>query len=216
MYQTILFDLDGTLTDPNQGILNSVIYSLEKMQKSIPTRETLLPFIGPPLLESYQNICGLSQEEANKAISLYREYFSVKGLFENHVYPDIEKLLASLQSDGKQLVIATSKPEVFAKQILAHFQLDNYFTLIAGASLDNSRLKKSDVIRYALAQLEHFHASSTIMVGDREHDIFGAKENGLDSIGVLYGFGSQEELKTAGASYLVENVLDIYKIVNNN
>ncbi|MBY5034856.1 HAD family hydrolase [Streptococcus gallolyticus] len=215
MYQTILFDLDGTLTDSSEGIVKSVLYALDKLGYPLPPRQTLLPFIGPPLLESFQKVCQITEKEAQLAIQYYREYFSKKGLFENQVYLGIEELLSQLQKNGKNLILVTSKPEIFAKEILKHFQLDHYFTLIAGASLDESRNKKGEVIRYALAQLDNFENSTTIMIGDRLHDIVGAKENRLNSMGVLYGFGSRDELETAGATYIADTTQQIISILSS-
>ncbi len=210
-YNTILFDLDGTLTDPAQGIINSVIYSLRKMGIEETDRESLKKFIGPPLADSFREYYILSDEKAVQAVEYYREYFKVKGMFENSVYDDIETLLKSLNDKGKTLIIATSKPEEFSLQILEHFDLSKYFKYIAGATLDGSRSAKADVIKYALEKCGITDKEHTIMIGDRKHDIIGANENGIDSIGVLFGYGDIDELKNAGASYIAESVLDIEK-----
>ncbi len=210
-YNTILFDLDGTLTDPVQGIINSVIYSLRKMGIEETDRESLKKFIGPPLADSFREYYSLSDEKAVQAVEYYREYFKAKGMFENSVYDDIETLLKSLNDKGKTLIIATSKPEEFLLQILEHFDLSKYFKYIAGATLDGSRSAKADVIKYALEKCGITDKEHTIMIGDRKHDIIGANENGIDSIGVLFGYGDIDELKNAGASYIAESVLDIEK-----
>ncbi len=210
-YNTILFDLDGTLTDPVQGIINSVIYSLRKMGIEETDRESLKKFIGPPLADSFREYYSLSDEKAVQAVEYYREYFKAKGMFENSVYDDIETLLKSLNDKGKTLIIATSKPEEFSLQILEHFDLSKYFKYIAGATLDGSRSAKADVIKYALEKCGITDKEHTIMIGDRKHDIIGANENGIDSIGVLFGYGDIDELKNAGASYIAESVLDIEK-----
>lgn len=213
MYQTIFFDLDGTLTEPSQGIVNSIRYALDKLGAPIPDEKLLLEFIGPPLEESFMHYCRLSAEESKKAIAYYREYFSVEGLFENQPYEGISQVLSKLKEDGKQLIVATSKPEIFARQILEHFDLDRYFNLIAGANLEGTRSKKADVIAYALDQLDDIHHQTCIMIGDRKHDIIGATANKMDSIGVLYGFGDQMELETAGATYIIEEPLQLLSIL---
>ena len=213
MYQTILFDLDGTLTDPGLGITNSVMYALKKWGIEAPDRASLYRFIGPPLQDSFREYYGFSQEDALRAVDVYREYFREKGLYENEVYPGVEKLLQVLKEQGKTLVLATSKPEEFAVRILRHFGLDRYFTVMAGATMDPSRSKKGDVIAYALRESGVTELSKAVMIGDREHDIFGAKQNGLDSIGVLFGYGDREELEKAGATYIAATVEDILNYV---
>lgn len=213
MYQYILFDLDGTLTDPGLGITNSVMYALKKFGIDIPDRAALYKFIGPPLQESFEKYYGFSNEKSELAIQYYREYFKVSGLYENEVYDGIEELLKNLKAQNKSVILATSKPEVFAVEILKHFQLDKYFDFIAGATMDETRVKKADVISYALDSCKISDLSSAIMIGDREHDILGAKQIGLDSIGVLFGYGSREELEAAGATYIASNVADILKYI---
>ena len=212
MYNTVLFDLDGTLTDPGMGITNSVAYSLKKFEIEVEDRKELYKFIGPPLHESFMKYCGFSDEDAEKAIVYYREYFRDTGIFENEVYDGIENLLGEIRNSGRKIILATSKPEEFAKRILVHFGLDKYFDFAAGATMDTSRSKKGDVIAYALKE-SGCSPENAVMVGDRLHDILGAKENGLDSIGVLFGYGSREELEKAGADYIAETVNDILKYV---
>lgn len=213
MYQNILFDLDGTLTDPGIGITNSVMYALKKFQIEVEDRATLYKFIGPPLKASFEKYYGFSKEESELALQYYREYFKPKGLYENQVYKGVRELLTELKSRNKTLILATSKPEEFAIEILKHFDLYPYFDFVAGATMDSSRVKKVDVILYALQSYGVSDLSSAIMIGDREHDILGAKQVGLDSIGVLYGYGDYEELKEAGATYIAENAEDILKII---
>ncbi|HEM3726318.1 TPA: HAD family hydrolase [Streptococcus suis] len=212
MYQTILFDLDGTLTDSGQGILHSVAYALDQMGIDEPDLANLQRFIGPPLYESFSRFYQLNPADTQAAVDAFRVYFKDKGMFENQLYDGILPLLESLKQAGKTLAIATSKPEVFAKQILEYFDIAHYFDVIAGASLDSSRISKSDVISYALAQLD-YDPQTTIMVGDREHDIEGAQANQLASIGVLYGYGNRQELEEAGASWIIETVPDLQKIL---
>ncbi|MCH5353278.1 MAG: HAD family hydrolase [Acutalibacter sp.] len=208
-----LFDLDGTLTDPGLGITNSVMYALRKFDISAPDRASLYKFIGPPLRDSFAMFFGFSPERSELAVKYYREYFSTRGLYENEVYDGIPELLRELKKLGKTLIVATSKPEKFAVEILRHFELYDYFDFVAGATMDGSRDRKSDVIRYALESCHIAEKSEVIMIGDREHDIFGAKETGLDSVGVLFGYGSRDELETAGATFIAEKPMDILDIV---
>lgn len=213
MYKYILFDLDGTLTNPEMGITNCVMYALEKFGIKENDREKLHPFIGPPLTYSFHNFYGLSEEESKQAVAFYRERFSVKGLYENEVYVGVPEMLQNLKEQGKKLVIATSKPEEYTIKILKHFDLYKYFDFVAGATMDGSRGEKADIITYALESCNIEDKSQAVMVGDRKYDILGAKENGLDSIGVLFGFGEYEELTNAGATYIVESVEDIWGYV---
>lgn len=212
MYQTILFDLDGTLTDSGQGIINSVAYALDQMGIEEPDLASLQRFIGPPLYESFARFYQLNPADTQAAVDAFRVYFKEKGIFENQLYDGVIPLLEALTEAGKTLAIATSKPEVFAKQILEYFGIAHYFDVIAGASLDSSRIRKSDVITYALAQLD-YDPQTSIMVGDREHDIEGAKANQLDSIGVLYGYGNRQELEKAGATMIAETLLDLKQLL---
>jgi phosphoglycolate phosphatase len=213
MYDIILFDLDGTLTDPGIGITNSVAHALAHWNIEVADRAELYKFIGPPLSDSFMRYYGFSEEDAIHAIAVYREYFSVKGLYENEVYPGIPELLSALKAAGKTVVLATSKPEGFAVEILRHFGLYDYFDIIAGASMDESRNKKADVIAYAISQMKNPDLSRMIMIGDREHDILGAKQIGIDSIGVLYGYGDRAEHEKAGATYIAERVEDILPLL---
>jgi len=205
MISCLLFDLDGTLTDPSLGITNSIMYALGKMGREIPERESLYCFIGPPLVPAFQSFLGMSEDESQIALKYYREYFSVDGKFENSPYAGIGEALRELKESGKTLALATSKPEIFATQILEHFDLAKYFTVICGATLDKTRNEKSDIIRYALDCLEA-SPCETIMIGDRFHDIVGAKDNGISSLGVLWGFGSKEELDSYGVDATVATI----------
>lgn len=212
----VLFDLDGTITDSAEGILHSVEYALNKQGKKNPDNDQLRSFIGPPLAESFQTICQLNAEETEQAVSDYREYYQEKGLFESHVYPEIPELLAALKQLDLPLYIATSKPEKFARQVLVHFELTDYFDGIYGASLDGTRAKKAAVIAYALEQAGIHPNETTVMIGDRSHDIIGANENRIRSIGVLYGFGTYEELSAAGANKVIESPLEILSVLIGN
>ena len=213
MFKTILFDLDGTLTDPALGITNSVAYALSKWDITVSDRSELFKFIGPPLLDSFAEYYGFSDSQSRLALKYYREYFTDRGMFENRVYEGIPQLLSELRSRNKKLIVATSKPEEFAVRILQHFELDGYFDFIGGASMDETRVKKADVIQYALDTCNIIDRSSVVMVGDRLHDINGAKLCGLSSIGVTYGYGSFDELKDAGADFIALSVEDILKYV---
>lgn len=209
----VLFDLDGTLTDPGEGITNSVIFSLEKFGITVSNRAELYKFIGPPLLYSYKEYYGFSESDAKLAIKYYREYFSEKGIFENRVYDGITDMLGKLRGNNIRLSVATSKPDPFAVKILEHFGLTEYFSLVAGATMDETRSEKHEVIEYALRGLHIEDKARCIMVGDRKHDILGAKKNGLKSVGVLYGYGSRGELETEGADMLAETPLDICGLI---
>lgn len=203
-YKNILFDLDGTITDSEEGILNGIIFALNKLKLPILERNSLRLFIGPPLKESFQSVFQLSSEEANQAVVYYREYYEEKGMLENKLYVGVTEVLINLKEAGCHLYLATSKPEIYAKKILTHFHLESYFEGVYGASLDGLRSKKSSVIKYALEQAQITTLNNTIMIGDRNHDIIGGKENGIESVGVLYGFGDYDELQKAGAIYIAE------------
>lgn len=209
MYHTILFDLDGTLTDSGPGITNSVAYALKKWNIEEKDINVLRKFVGPPLDASFAKYYGFSKEKCVQAIQYYREYYLTKGIYENRVYDGMEELLKWLRDTGRRAIVATSKPEPSAIHVLEYFHMDSYFDIIAGATMDGSRVEKSDVIRYALDRAGIRDLSGVVMVGDRENDIQGAKANGLDSIGVLYGYGSREELEEAGAMQIAETVEDL-------
>ena len=213
MYQTILFDLDGTLTDPGEGITNSVAYALEKYGIKVKDRTELYKFIGPPLLDSFMEFYGFTEEQAREAIVFYRQYFTTKGMFENQVYEGITELLENLKKAGKRLIVATSKPYEFSVEILKHFDLLKYFDYVSGATLDETRSAKGDIIQYALRQNELENISEIVMVGDRKHDVIGARQNGIDTIGVLYGYGSKKELEEAGAKYLASFPQEVFRYV---
>lgn len=212
-YETILFDLDGTITDSAPGITNSVIYALKNYGIKETDYEKLCKFIGPPLVDSFQEYYGFSKEKALEAVEYYREYYSDKGIFENSVYDGFEEVARRLKERGKQLVVATSKPEPFAKRIMEHFGLAPYFDCVAGMELDGRRGTKAEVIRYALDACRVPDKGRALMVGDRKHDVIGARSAGIDCLGVLYGFGTREELERAGADYIVETVGEIPDVI---
>ena len=202
----LLFDVDGTLTDPMVGITKSVQYALRSYGIEVEDLNQLCCFIGPPLKDSFMEYYGFDEDRAMEAIGRYREYFRETGIFENEVYPGIERLLGKLKAEGRSLMTASSKPEVFVRRILEHFHLDAYFDFIGGADLEETRVKKADVIRYVMEETGISDPEQVIMIGDREHDILGAKEVGIESLGVLYGYGSREELTEAGADYIIDTV----------
>lgn len=254
----LLFDLDGTLTDPMVGITKSVQYALRHYGIIEEDLTRLIPFIGPPLRDSFQKYYGFSKEQAGEGVLVYREYFSEKGIFENKEIPGIREMLEVLSAQGKKLYVATSKPEVYARKILEHFSLDHFFNFIGGADFEETRVNKAAVIRYVLeeaglggagkktadviegaegakkteeakrtdnaertdkaertdnAERTEPGKKRIVMIGDREHDIIGAKENGIQSVGVLFGYGSRRELKEAGADRIAETVKDLTDIL---
>ena len=196
-YKYILFDLDGTITESGPGIMNSVEYALNKMNREVGERDTLKKFIGPPLTESME------------------KYYAMKGIFENSVYEGLAETLESLENEGYILAVATSKPEEYAKRIADKFDFAKYFAGIYGATMDGSLIRKADVIRYALDNLgvERENYDQVVMVGDRNNDIYGAKENGIQVIGVLYGYGDLAELQSAGADYIAKMPEEIAQII---
>ena len=213
MYKIILFDLDGTIIDSSLGVTNSVKYALSKFNIEVKNNQELLSYMGPPLLYSFQTFHGLSKEDAETAIGYYRETYKEKGIFENAVYPGILELLVKLKEQGFKIGLATSKPEKFAEIILDKLGISKYFDEICGASLDQSRSEKIDVMKYVLNKLEVTNHNEVLMVGDRMYDINASNELGIDSVGVLFGFGSYEEFEKARATYIVNNALEILNIV---
>ncbi len=216
-YKYILFDLDGTITEPFLGISNGIIHALEKFGIEVEDKTSLRKFIGPPLRDSFRDFCGFSEEQAEEATKYYREYYGVKGLEENEIMPGMDKALNTLYDKGYRLYTATSKPEKFAKIILENLGLLKYFDIAAGASFDSSRDTKKLVIEYLLQQIRSkqpdFDISQAIMVGDRHFDINGANYFGMDSIGVTFGYGDYQELKEAGATYIVDEAMSIVDVV---
>ena len=211
-YKYCLFDLDGTLTDPAIGITNSVMHALEKYDIHVEDRAELYPFIGPPLDYSFKTFYGFTDEQAVQAIKYYREYFSVTGLFENKVYDGIPEMLKKLKEKGVKIALATSKPYEFSIKILKHFDLYKYFDFFGAATMDGRISKKEDVISTLLNEMSAQNKDEILMVGDRYHDIEGAKANDLKSAGVLWGYGSKEELQNAGAEYILSEPFEILQL----
>ena len=210
-YDVILFDLDGTLTDSAEGIINSVVYALERMGIPYTDKRELRRFVGPPLQDAFRDYYGLSEDGVTNAVRTFREYFTEKGIYENAVYDGVPEMLDALQKAGYTLAVATSKPEAFAEQILAYFGLSKYFTVVAGASMGGT--SKPIVIRRALQKLCTEPSDRVLMIGDREHDVLGAKEVGLPSLGVLYGYGSEAELREAGADFIARTPQEIPQLI---
>jgi phosphoglycolate phosphatase len=210
---TLFFDLDGTLTDPKPGITASIQYALQKLDRAVPSQDELVWCIGPPLRASFVTLLG-GDELADRAVALYRERFGDVGLFENSVYPDIADVLPLLTQPSRRMFVATSKPHVFAKRIIDHFGLAGHFEHVFGSELDGTRVHKADLLAYALEQTG-VDASRALMIGDRSHDVNGAKTNGMDAIGVTYGYGSREELITAGARHLCASPRAIWDVVHS-
>jgi len=201
MMDAIFFDLDGTLTDPKPGITRSIRYALQKLDHpAIPSEDELTWCIGPPLRASFVRLLG-AETSADRAVSLYRERFSDVGLFENAIYDGIDDVLTALGNSGHRLFVATSKPHVFADRIIDHFGLRHHFERVFGSELDGTRVDKGDLLEYALNEAA-VDPSRTLMIGDRSHDMVGARNNGMGAIGVLYGYGSKDELIGAGASHV--------------
>jgi phosphoglycolate phosphatase len=215
-HMNVLIDLDGTLTDPRVGMVESIKYAMSRLGLPCPSDRQLERYIGPPLQDTFAVLLNSKvPENIESAIELYRERYSVTGLFENTVYPDIPMALSALKEMGVSLFVATSKPKVFAERIVERFGLGEFFKAIHGSELDGTRIRKGDVIAHTLT-VEKLSSESTIMVGDRLHDITGARENGLFSIGVLWGFGSREELVEAGASVLCEEPKSLARVFSSN
>ncbi|MGG1790166.1 HAD family hydrolase [Bacillus mycoides] len=210
MYTTFLFDLDGTVTDPKKGIVNSVLYALEKVGIEELHVSELDSFIGPPIQQSFVERYNMNEGEVERAVFYFREYLKQRGLLENSVYEGIPNLLKQLKDTGNRLFIATSKPTIFARQVIEHFQLTNYFEDIIGSNLSGTRIKKEEIIAHILQQNEGLNKEEVVMIGDRKHDIIGANHNGIASIGVLYGYGSENELIEVSATHIAKDIEELH------
>lgn len=212
MKKTILFDLDGTLTDSGEGIINCVIYALERFGLPIPPRDSLRYFVGPPLHESFVKQ-GVPAERAEEAVAVYRERYVPTGMFENTPYPGVRELLKKLNAEGCTLYVASSKPEWMCVQILEHFDLAKYFTQICGATMDTSRTNKEAVIEYLIQQ--NGRADNMVMVGDTKFDVIGAKAHGIPCIGVSWGYGTVADMQAAGAAAIAQTMEELYSILSH-
>lgn len=213
-FEYIFFDLDGTMIDSGDGITLSVQYALKKMGIIEKELSALKVFVGPPLKDSFMYYYGLSDEEAEKAISYYKIYYESRGILRCWPYKRVEKLLSFIENSGRKAVIATSKPELFARRIVQHLHMSEMFEYIAGASMDGKIIKKSDVIAYAMKEIGADDPSRILMVGDRKFDVIGARTNGIKTAGVLYGYGSYPELLDAGADYIAKNVSELAEVIS--
>ncbi len=212
-YPTVLFDLDGTLTDPFLGISRSIAYALERLGRPPLSDEVLRGWIGPSLRSSLAGVLDGDLALVEQGMALYRERYAPTGLFENQLFAGIPELLAALAASGCRVCLATSKPQIFAQRILEHFDLAQHFTIIGGASLDSSRETKAAVIDDVLGQLPAEARVGAVMVGDREHDVLGARQCGLPTIGVTYGYGDRAELSAAGAHAIVDTVAELHSLL---
>ena len=201
-FDTLLFDLDGTLTDSTEGIVRCLEYALERMGFDIP--EDKNKFLGPPLYRSFAEFCGMNEEQVNEAVRIFRERYSTVGLFENRVYEGVPEMLKRLRDGGKRIMVATSKPEVYAVRIFDRFGLSQFFEIVGGANINGTRNDKDEVIEYVLGKAGISDRSSVLMIGDRRQDVIGAHKTGLKCMGILWGFGSIEELTEAGADFIAE------------
>jgi phosphoglycolate phosphatase len=208
-YDIILFDLDGTLTDPKIGITKSIQYALAKLGIGEEDQGKLVAFIGPPLLESFKKFYSFDDSRARQAVDYYREYFSDKGIFENNVYHGIPELLQQLYDKKRKLILATSKPTIYSERILEHFDLYKYFHFIVGSNFDLTLTSKIEIIKKILLRLTGYQENQVVMVGDRKEDVIGAQQNSLDSIAVTYGYGSTEELKKVNPTYIIGSVEEL-------
>jgi len=212
-YSMIIFDLDGTLIDPVEGIINSVRYSLKYFGIEELDEVKLRRFIGPPLHESYQNIYKFSPDDAKKAVQIYREFFTKRGIFENQVYPEISSILQKLNSKKCILFVGTSKPTVFAKQILEYFKLHHLFREIVGSNLDLTRVSKNEIIDYIIKNHNIENLENLLMIGDTPYDIEGANVCGIDSVAVLYGYGTQSSIEKCKPTYTCKDIQELSKLL---
>lgn len=213
MYDIVLFDLDGTLTMSEIGIVNAIIYALSKFDIIPSDKEELKKWIGPPLVKSFIKYFNFTEEKAKEAVTYCQEYMKDKGIYEAPLYDGIKEILEILNNKGKRIFIATSKPEVFANQIIKYLKIENFFEGIVGANMDGTRADKAEVITLLIEHYAITDRSKVVMVGDREHDIYGAKSTNINSIGVLYGYGEIEELVSAGATHIVKTPNELLDVI---
>ena len=207
-YKNIIFDLDGTLTDSKPGIVKGVQYALRCYGVDEPDLDKLTSFVGPPLYKSFMDYLDCSEEEAKEAVECYREYYAETGLYENALYDGVEGLLYALKEKGYRLLIASSKPRIYVKRILSFFRILRYFDIVEGSELDSKRTDKAELLGYVLDKW-NLKAEECVMIGDRKHDVLGARANGMDSIAVGYGYGSEDELSKAGPTYFFSTIEEL-------
>ena len=214
-FNYIIFDLDGTLTDPSEGIINSVIYALRKMNINFNNREFLKRFIGPPLHESFMKYFNMNKEKAFLAVKYYREYFSEKGIYENKIYPGIKELLKELKNKNKFLILCTSKPTVYAEKILKYFNIYKYFDFIKGSNLDGTFTSKEDLLEFIMKKFENKKKEEFIFIGDHEVDVKAGKKYGIKVIAVTYGFGDLEKIKSLKPDFIFGSVQELIEFFVN-
>ncbi len=214
-YKYVVFDLDGTLTDPYEGITNSIKYAMEQMQKPIPDDCDLKLFIGPPLYYSFEHYTKLTAEDSVRAVDEYRVYYKDRGIYENVIYDGISELLSNIRKRGGKALVGTSKPQVFAEEVLRHVEILDFFDAVSGADMSESHSSKEEIIRrsLSLAKIPESEYKYCLMVGDRKFDIEGANRCGIDSVGVLWGYGDERELQDEGATYIAKTVDELHKII---
>lgn len=209
-FEYFLFDLDGTLTDPKEGITKCFRYALKHFGVEVKDLDELLPVIGPPLVDSFKEFYGFDDDKAKKAVKKYRERFAEVGIYENSVPPWTAEVLAELKKSGKTVALATSKPRVFAERILSYYAIDKYFDVVVGSELDGTLDDKADVIAEVMRRIGDADKSKYLMIGDRKYDIIGAKKNGIKAMGVRYGYAAKDELEAAGADYIEDDIRGVY------
>lgn len=214
-FHTVAFDLDGTLSNPTRGLVSAIKYGFDKMGLPKSSDESLKKYIGPPLRESFERDYSLTSKESEECVRLFREYFSVYGWWDNEIYEGVRDLLACLKKKGKKIILATSKPQIFAEKILKLFEIEEYFDFIGAATLDKRRETKEQVLNFALLEtgIDEKTKSGVILVGDTKFDVEGARLCGISSLGVLWGFGKRSELEAEGADYIAENIEEAKKIL---
>ncbi len=222
-YKFLLFDLDGTLTDPKEGITASVQYALRSFGIEEPDADKLTPFIGPPLKDSFRKFYGFDEAQAEEAVAKYREWFAPKGIFQNEIYAGIPQMLRELKEKGKVMAVASSKPQVFVEKILDYFSIHDCFAVVVGSELDGTRGSKEEVVEEALRQLQETAGrerenkrtavSDTVMVGDRKFDMEGGRRHGLVTVGVTFGYAEEGELEAAGADFLADTVEELGRLL---
>ncbi len=212
-YDVIAFDLDGTLTNPERGLVAAFEYALGKMKIDYGERDSLKRFIGPPLYEEWQKVFGISAEKSAEALLVFREFYSVYGWWDNEIYDGIKDMLRALKSSGKRIILATSKPEHFAVKILDLFEISEYFDFIGGAASDKTRDRKCEVLEYSLESIGNPPKESCILVGDRKYDAEGARFVGIDSMGVLWGHGSRGEIESCGFDFIASTPSELLEFL---
>ncbi len=211
--EAIFFDLDGVISDSKEGITKSVDYAMQKFGVKASSPDEYLSFVGPPLMNQFQNVCGFDEKKAQKAVEYYREYYTKTGIFENSMYAGMDNVLKMLHQKGVKILLATSKPTEFARQIIDRYGILSYFDDVCGSSMDNSRTKKEDVISYAMEKNGLQNPDAILMVGDRKHDIIGARACKMDCVAVEYGYGSHEEFLEYHPRYMVSDMDELYRLL---